>query len=49
MAHLEAYYHGVPVENSNNWAVDIKILTITMQSGHNGKFGKKKAYKTVCF
>ena len=47
MAHLEAYYHAVPVGTSNNWAVNIKILTRTMQSGHNGKFGMKKALKKV--
>ena len=49
MAHLEAYYHGMPVGTSNNWAVNIKILTITMQSGHNGKFGKKKLKKHYVF
>ena len=47
MAHFEAYFHAMAVGTSNNCAVNMKIMTITLQIEANGKFGKEKIKKTV--
>jgi len=47
MAHFKAYFHAMAVGTSNNCAINIKIMTITLQIEANGKFGKEKIKKTV--
>ena len=49
MAYFEAYFHAMTIGTSNNRAVNIKILTRTLQTLVNGKFGKEKVKKTVIF
>ena len=49
MAHLEAYLHAMTVGTSNKRAVNMKILTRTLQTQANGKLGKKKTKKTAFF
>ena len=49
MAHLEAYLHTMTVGTSNKRAVNMKILTRTLQTQANGKLGKKKTKKTAFF
>ena len=49
MAHFEAYFHVMTVGTSNKCAVNMKIMTKTLQIKANGKFGKKKLRRTVFF
>ena len=49
MAHLEAYLHAMTVGISNKRAVNMKILTRTLQTQAIGKLGKKKTKKTAFF
>ena len=49
MAYFEAYFNAMTIGTSNNRAVNIKILTRTLQTLVNGKFGKEKVKKTVIF
>ena len=49
MAHFEAYFHVMTVGTSNKCAVNMKIMTRTLQTEANGKFGKEKVKKTVIF
>ena len=49
MVHFEANFHAMTVGTSNNRAVNMKILTRTLQSEVNGNFGKEKVKKTVIF
>ena len=45
MAHLEAYLHTMTIGTSNKCAVNMKIMTRTLQTEANGKFGKEKVKK----
>ena len=47
MAHFEAYFHVMTVGTSNKCAVNMKIMTRTLQTEANGKFGMEKVKKTV--
>ena len=47
MANFKAYFHAMAVGTSNNCAINIKFMTITLQIEANGKFGKEKIKKTV--
>lgn len=47
MAYFEAYFHVMTVGTSNKCAVNIKIMTRTLQTEANGKFGMEKVKKTV--
>ena len=49
MAHFEAYLHVMTVGTSNKCAVNMNIMTRTLQTEANGKFGKEKVKKTVIF
>ena len=49
MAYFEAYFNAMTIGTSNNQAVNIKILTRTLRTLVNGKFGKEKVKKTVIF
>ena len=49
MAHFEANFHAMTVGTSNNQAVNMKILTRTLQSEVNGNFGKEKVKKQYFF
>ena len=49
MAHFEAYLHVMTVGTSNKCAVNMKIMTRTLQTEANRKFGKEKVKKTVSF
>ena len=42
MAHFEAYLHAMTVGISNKHAVNMKIVTRTLQTQANGKLGTKK-------
>ena len=42
MAHFKAYFDAMTESISNNDAVNMKIMTITLQSEVNGIFGKEK-------
>ena len=42
MAHFEAYFHVMTVGTSNKCAVNMKIMTRTLQTEANRKFGKEK-------
>ena len=42
MAHFEAYLHAITEGTSNKCAVNMKIMTRTLQTEANGKFGKEK-------
>ena len=42
MAHFKAYLHAMTVGISNKHAVNMKIVTRTLQSQANGVFGTKK-------
>ena len=42
MAHFEAYLYAMTVGTSNKCAVNMKIMTKTLQTEANGKFGKEK-------
>jgi len=47
MAHLEAIFHAMIIGTLNCPTVNMKIMTRTLQSEANGKFGKEKVKKTV--
>ena len=49
MAHFEAYLHVMTVGTSNKCAVNMKIMTRTLQTEANVKFGKEKVKKTAIF
>ena len=49
MAHFEAYFHLMTVGTSNKCAVNMKIMTRTLQTEVNGKFGKEKEKKQQFF
>ena len=49
MAHFEAYFHAMTVGTSNKCAVNMKIMTGSLQTEANGKFGKENVKKTVIF
>ena len=49
MAHFEAYFHVMTVGTSNKCAVNMKIMTRTLQTEANVKFGKVKVKKTAFF
>ena len=49
MAHFEAYLHVMTVGTSNKCAVNMNIMTRTLQTEANGKFGKEKVKKTAIF
>ena len=49
MAHFEAYLHVMTVGTSNKCAVNMKIMTRTLQTEAIENFGKKKVGKTVIF
>ena len=49
MAHFKAYLHAMTVGISNKHAVNMKIVTRTLQTQANGKLGKKKTKKTAFF
>ena len=49
MAHFEAYLHVMTVGTSNKCAVNMNIMTRTLQTEANGKFGKEKVKKTAFF
>ena len=49
MAHFEAYLHAMTVGTSNKCAVNMKIMTRTLQTEANGKFGKEKVKKIGIF
>ena len=49
MAHFEAYLHVLTVGTSNKCAVNLKIMTRTLQTEANEKFGKEKVKKTAIF
>ena len=42
MAHFKAYLHAMTVGISNKHAVNMKIVTRTLQTHENGKLGTKK-------
>ena len=41
MAHFKTYFHAKTDNTSNNSAVNMKIMTITLKSEVNGIFGKE--------
>ena len=49
MAHFEAYLHAMTVGSSNECVVNMKIMTRTLQTEANEKFGKEKVKKIVTF
>ena len=49
MANFEANFHTMMVGTSNCPTVDIKIMTTTVQTEANGKFGKEKEKKKCIF
>ena len=49
MAHFEAYLYAMTVGTSNKCAVNMKIMTKTLQTEANGKFGKEKVKKKKFF
>ena len=49
MANFEAYFHAMTVGTSNKCAVNMKIMTGSLQTEANGKFGKENVKKTVIF
>jgi len=49
MAYFEAYFNAMTISTSNHRAVNIKILTRTLQTLVNEKFGKEKVKKNVFF
>ena len=49
MAHFEAYWHVMTVGTSNKCAVNMKIMTRTLQTEANGKFGKEKVKEIAIF
>ena len=49
MANFKAYLHAMTVGISNKHAVNMKIVTRTLQTHCNGKFGTKKIKKTASF
>ena len=49
MAHFEAYVHAMTVGTSNKCAVNMKIMTRTLQTEANVKFGKEKVKKKGIF
>ena len=49
MAHFEAYFHVMTVGTSNKCAVNMKIMTRTLQTEANRKFGKEKVKKQYLF
>ena len=49
MAHFEAYLHVMTVGTSNKCAVNMNIMTRTLQTEANRKFGKKKVKKQYLF
>ena len=49
MAHFEANFHAMMVGTSNCPTVNIKMLTRTVQTEANGKFGKEKVKKKVIY
>ena len=49
MAHFEAYLNVMTVGTSNKCAVNMKIMTRTLQTEANRKFGKEKVKTTVSF
>ena len=49
MAHFEAYLHVMTVGTSNKCAVNMNIMTRTLQTEANGKFGKEKVKKNSIF
>ena len=49
MAHFKAYFDAMTESTSNNDAVNMKIMTITLQSDVNGIFGKENVKKTAVF
>jgi len=49
MAHFKAYLHAMTVGISNKHAVNMKIVTRTLQTQANGKLGTKKVYKNSIF
>ena len=46
MAHFKAYLHAMTVGISNKHAVNMKIVTRTLQTQANGKLGTKKSKRT---
>ena len=42
VAHFKAHFHAMTESTSNNSAVNMKIMTITLKSEVNGIFGKGK-------
>ena len=49
MAHLEAIFHAMIIGTSNCPTVNMKIMTRTLQTEANGKFGKEKVKKKSFF
>ena len=49
MAHFEAYLHVMTVGTSNKCAVNMNIMTRTLKTEANGKFGKEKVKKNSNF
>ena len=49
MAHFEATYHDMIIGTLNCPTDNMKIMTRTLQTEANGKFGKEKVRKTVVF
>ena len=49
MAHFKAYLHAMTVGISNKHAVNMKIVTRTLQTQANGKLGTKKTKKNYIF
>ena len=49
MAHFEAYLYAMTLGTSNKCAVSMKIMTRTLQTEANGKFGKEKVKKNSSF
>ena len=49
MAHFEAYFHVMTVGTSNKCAVNMKIMTRTLQTEANRKFGKEKVKRNSIF
>ena len=49
VAHFKAHFHAMTESTSNNSAVNMKIMAITLQSEANGSFGKEKVQKVALF
>ena len=49
MAHFEAYLHAMAAGTSNTCAVNMNIMTRTLQIQANGKLGTKKLKKQHFF